>query len=533
MPDRTVVLREGSHTNVLVAQSPAPILYSWSPVGDLEPEVDYDLRFVFALAQTLAPFAAIDVALPRTVALTFVALQDHRAESAQTITYEVTERTGSLTTSFTVRITVLDQSTRDEYVVSALTSRFSPITEADAAILTATREFASRFLGPVNDPDGSNLEAQRALQYLNGLQAIADWTALPAPTTAPDYSALLWLAKNIDGAVLSREALPTGAPVGVLDALEGLLEGVNGSWRLGPTSTPMTIYFRAAGPDSVVSGSFRGNPYQIVSSETAPLGPGVLLVDKLGGSYVLTNKADGLLVSAAANVSLAFGDDFAVATAAGSQLNGDAGDDRLVLGDQGGTLRGGDGNDLLVASGGNNVLRGDAGDDAIYGGASFDDINGNTGRDTIDGGSGGNDWLVGGQGSDLIIAHAGNSILYGNMGADTLRGGAGDELIRGGQDDDVLNGGAGRDWLSGDRGDDVVSGGSGADVFHLSVGSGEDLVIDFRAAEGDRVMLDLGATYSVVQAGADVVISVGGGSGRMVLQDTVLATLPSNWLFAG
>jgi len=194
------------------------------------------------------------------------------------------------------------------------------------------------------------------------------------------------------------------------------------------------------------------------------------------------------------------------------------------------TLMGGAGNDTIVGGAPTDYLRGGDGDDSIQGGSGFDDINGNKGDDTIDGGSGGSDWLVGGQGDDLITAHSGDNILYGNLGNDTLVGGSGAEVIRGGQGDDSLVGGSGNDFISGDRGNDTESGGAGADTFHFSQDAGVDRVLDFRYAEGDRVQLDPGTTYTLHQVGGDTVIDTGGGN-EMVLVGVQLSSLPADWIF--
>jgi Ca2+-binding RTX toxin-like protein len=202
----------------------------------------------------------------------------------------------------------------------------------------------------------------------------------------------------------------------------------------------------------------------------------------------------------------------------------------MLFGDFGGaTLAGGAGDDLIVGRDAQNYLRGDDGNDSIQGGAAFDDINGNMGNDTAHGGEG-DDWVVGGKGDDVLFGDDGGDIVYGNLGNDTCDGGWNNDLIRGGQGDDSLSGGQGDDWLSGDRGNDTMSGGSGADTFHTFNGAGLDVVTDFNAAEGDRVQLDPGTTYSLRQAGADTVIDLGAGE-QMVLKNVQLASLPVGWIF--
>ena len=182
-----------------------------------------------------------------------------------------------------------------------------------------------------------------------------------------------------------------------------------------------------------------------------------------------------------------------------------------------------DGPDYILGSSQGDLLRGYGGDD------QFNDVHGNMGDDTLLGGKG-DDWVVGGKGQDLLHGEAGNDIVYGNLGDDTCYGWEGDDLMRGGQGNDLLNGLAGNDWLSGDRGDDTISGNLGTDIFHTFGDAGIDRVLDFNRAEGDRVQLDPGTTYSVAQVGADTVISMGGG-GQMTLVGVNMATLTDGWIF--
>jgi Ca2+-binding RTX toxin-like protein len=203
----------------------------------------------------------------------------------------------------------------------------------------------------------------------------------------------------------------------------------------------------------------------------------------------------------------------------------------LVGGAAGGdTLQGGAGGDTITGGdSGPNYLRGNDGNDVINGGSGFDDINGNMGDDTAHGNAG-DDWVVGGKGNDVLFGDAGNDIVWGNLGNDTLDGGDGNDQVRGGQGDDSLSGGAGNDFISGDRGNDTESGGAGADIFHTSQDAGIDKVLDFNLAEGDRVMLDPGTTYTVSQVGADTVIDMGGVN-QMILVGVQMSTLTPGWIF--
>ncbi len=188
------------------------------------------------------------------------------------------------------------------------------------------------------------------------------------------------------------------------------------------------------------------------------------------------------------------------------------------------------GNDVLKAGPIASYMRGNEGADVLIGGAGFDDLNGNAGSDTINAGRG-DDWVVGGKDSDLLFGEDGADLVYGNLGNDTCDGGAGSDTVRGGQDADVVRGGAGDDYLSGDRGNDTMVGGLGADVFHSFADTDVDTILDFNAREGDRVVLDAGTVYSVSQAGADTVVTM--GAGRLILAGVSISSLADGWLVVG
>jgi Ca2+-binding RTX toxin-like protein len=196
------------------------------------------------------------------------------------------------------------------------------------------------------------------------------------------------------------------------------------------------------------------------------------------------------------------------------------------------SLTGGAGDDTITGGSGDDVLRGGAGNDIINGGSGFNDMNGNMGNDTIHGGTGTN-WVVGGQGDDSLTGGGGfQDIVLGNLGNDTLAGGTQANVMRGGQGDDVIVGGAGNDFISGDLGNDTETGGGGADIFHGSQTIGIDQITDFNYAQGDRVELDPGTTFTTAQVGANTVVDMGNGS-EMILLNTQLSTLPSDWIFEG
>jgi Ca2+-binding RTX toxin-like protein len=532
MPTQNMTIFEDQSANVDMASSASQTSNHYLYSGG-----DYGSDFVFTLldgrAQTVLP-ASGAFTTSGGEGLRLDALQDHHAESAETITIQVSREGETLHNDVTVIVTILDRSTRDEYISQALQDGggFS----YDQTIQNAWLGFADKYLGPINNPNNYNLEAERAEEYLVGLTTATHF----ASNVLPDYSALQWLALNFQADWLQPSfVLNPLQPTGALDALEGVLDGyvtVNG----GTSTIEMTLRSLDAPLDR--TGVFGGSNYHLVVSSGPVLQPGSVVFDKLGGDYVLSNKADVLFEAASGNVSLGYGDDVGIAYASNVTLSGDDGDDYLVAASGGSSLNGGEGDDVLIGGAGPNQLFAGGGQDRVYGGAGADLVNGNQGDDTIDGGSGGADSLYGGQGNDLIVAHSGAANINGNIGSDTIVGGSGAETLHGGQGDDNINGGVGDDWIYGDLGDDTLTGGAGSDTFRVSPGavvvdgvtvnSGVDTIVDFNPAQHDHLMIDAGAAYTVSQLGPNVVITFDVG-GQVVLNDTVLANLPSDWLLFG
>ncbi|WP_143497492.1 immunoglobulin-like domain-containing protein, partial [Pseudomonas sp. Irchel s3h17] len=93
-------------------------------------------------------------------------------------------------------------------------------------------------------------------------------------------------------------------------------------------------------------------------------------------------------------------------------------------------------------------------------------------------------------GIDNLLGGAGNDIIFGQGGDDALDGGKGNDILLGGTGKDVLLGGEGNDILLGGSGNDTLMGGSGADTFVWKAGdTGNDVIKDFKANEGDRIDL--------------------------------------------
>lgn len=195
-------------------------------------------------------------------------------------------------------------------------------------------------------------------------------------------------------------------------------------------------------------------------------------------------------------------------------------------------ILGSDNTDILFGGIGNDSIFGKADDDLIFGNQEQDFINGNKGNDTIFAGKGddlvrsgqnndlifsdlgndtacgdrGNDTVFGMIGDDVLLGNTGDDFLNGNQGKDTVSGGVGNDVVHGGQDDDRLCGNDGNDTVFGDlgsdsicgcegddlifsgEGNDTIGGGAGRDIFVLSSGMGNDVVLDF-AIDQDKLGL--------------------------------------------
>jgi serralysin len=117
-------------------------------------------------------------------------------------------------------------------------------------------------------------------------------------------------------------------------------------------------------------------------------------------------------------------------------------------------------------------------------------------------GTSGSDVISCGSGFDRVLAGGGDDIVKGDGGDDTIEGGDGNDTLRGGRGQDLLIGGNGDDFLGGDFGTDTLIGGRGADTFEFRRESASsatnpflaDRVVDFRAAEGDKIGLTGGVS---------------------------------------
>jgi Ca2+-binding RTX toxin-like protein len=188
--------------------------------------------------------------------------------------------------------------------------------------------------------------------------------------------------------------------------------------------------------------------------------------------------------------------------AGADSIDGEAGNDRIFAGAGADTVEGRDGNDTVLGMGGDDQLSGGPGDDDVNGNAGNDVVNGDAGADTVRGGQG-NDTVYGGAGDDPHV--------NGNRGDDLVYGGDGNDTVFGGQGNDTVYGDNGNDWVSGDLGNDVLYGGAGADRFLFRLGSGNDWAADFNFAQGDRIQLPTGTTYTLTSYQGQAMVTLSSG----------------------
>jgi Ca2+-binding RTX toxin-like protein len=251
-------------------------------------------------------------------------------------------------------------------------------------------------------------------------------------------------------------------------------------------------------------------------------------------------------------------------------LNGGAGDDTLDGGDGHDFLNGGAGNDMLIGGAGMDMLIGGDGDDtySIDGVSDAIEENANSGTDTVlssidfslavninlenltlapgseaVNGTGNNrdNVILGNQNNNTLDGGAGDDVLFGDVGNDSLTGGFGNDLLVGGSSNDTLIGGVGNDTLDGFnmsggvqfdtlRGNSGLRGDLDPDQFVLGaarygsyyLGYGHATIVDFFAAQGDRIVLQGSASQYNIQA------EVGGNTAILQGADLIAIVLNAN-----
>ena len=196
----------------------------------------------------------------------------------------------------------------------------------------------------------------------------------------------------------------------------------------------------------------------------------------------------------------------------------------------------------LIGSAFQDILTGDSNANKIEGGAGHDVIDGGGGADILDGGAGQDTISFADRNSGITITVADGKfntdgtntngewyrfetsvqgsytyfrnfeIFYLTDYRDTVTGSSGDDRIFARDGDDTITGGAGQDILDGGRGSDRLTGGAGAGRFVLptfavsdKIASAEmDIVTDFNAAEGDRILVWVPANDTVISSQSEL-----------------------------
>ncbi|MNF54159.1 Endo-1,3-1,4-beta-glycanase ExsH [compost metagenome] len=187
------------------------------------------------------------------------------------------------------------------------------------------------------------------------------------------------------------------------------------------------------------------------------------------------------------------------------------------------------GNDRLNGGGGNDTLIGGGGNDVLIGGSGNDIMRGGVGSDVYEVTDAGDQVIeLAGEGSDTVWTSLSTYTLGTNVENLYYGPSSGNFTGTGNTLNNTMQGGAGNDVLTGGVGNDTLIGGLGNDTFMFAAGFGNDRIMDFDAnpAGGGQDLLNIAAlgvtaanfaaNVTIADVGADTLVSVGGGSIRLV-----------------
>ncbi|CUH77516.1 calcium-binding protein [Tropicibacter naphthalenivorans] len=264
------------------------------------------------------------------------------------------------------------------------------------------------------------------------------------------------------------------------DRFELTLDGVLGlsyGWARAGTSTGIDL--------DLSTGQVADNGFGGQDTIVQTPGSGYLIVEgSEAADRMIGDDFDNLLAGMDADDTIqgGRGNDSLYGGLGDDDLHGQTGQDDLF---------GYDGNDRLRGGTKSDYLDGGNGDDSLAGQRHGDTLHGGSGADTLKGG-GGSDYMNGGDGDDFLKGGTYQDTLYGSYGNDTLTANRHDDYLDGGEGDDLLLGGGGEDTLFGNWWNDTLKGGADADLFLFDDSYGSDVILDFNAADGDRIGLTFG-----------------------------------------
>ena len=194
-------------------------------------------------------------------------------------------------------------------------------------------------------------------------------------------------------------------------------------------------------------------------------------------------------------------------------------------------IQGDDFNNMINNTTDNATIDARAGNDGITNSGNFVSISGGDGADTITN-SGKNSTIDGNGGSDVIYNNVENVTINGGAGLDKITTYYSNIIIDGGDDNDTItavsdssiNAGAGNDRISMYGGNSTIFGGAGDDIFSLRSDNYNNLIVYYRGDGSDSIrgfsdsdsLQIVGGSYSMIQKGNNVIVTV--GEGNLTLQ---------------
>ena len=192
-------------------------------------------------------------------------------------------------------------------------------------------------------------------------------------------------------------------------------------------------------------------------------------------------------------ISLDDGADYAYSWVNYTTILSGAGNDSVDITGNYATVDGGTGSDSLYSQGSNNSVSGGDDNDLLYSYNKYNLFDGGAGNDSLSTNAS-NNTLKGGAGNDSIhYVHGGSNLIMGETGNDTVNILSSNNTVIGGTDNDLVS----------------LSSSASNNLIRYASGDGNDTVYGFKTSDTLDV---IGAKYSTVKSGNDLIVKVGSGS---------------------